>query len=302
MRDNDRWEDWEVELPNVYRRPRRKRRQGKEWSFLFLVVVLLSMILCLGRGLLSIQERLEQPIGGSGSHVPLTEEEEPLARENTDPTEGDRLDYILNHPRDYPEELRELAEKNEEALDYVYQYPVLKDTQPEIDLSDEARSDTVPLLIQWDARWGYLDYGDGLIGYTGCAPTCLSMVALYLTGDETVTPAAVAAYADRNGYYIDGSGTDWSMLRTGCEAFGLRATELSLNENNMIRALEAGQPIICSMRAGDFTDGGHFIVITGYKNGAFTVNDPNSRVRSGQSWTYERLQSQIKNLWAYSAQ
>jgi hypothetical protein len=211
----------------------------------------------------------------------------------------DKLSYILNHPEEYTEDLIALAQKNSEALDYVYQYPQLKDVAQAIDLSAEAQSDQVPLLLQWDTRWGYQEYGSGLIGYTGCGPTCLSMVALYLTGNADYSPAYVANYAFNAGYYVSGSGTAWSLMSEGCSAFGLSARELALDEGIMAAALNAGKPIICSMGPGDFTDNGHFIVLTGYTGDAFTVNDPNSPQRSSQVWTFDQLKGQIRNLWAY---
>ena len=54
------------------------------------------------------------------------------------------------------------------------------------------------------------------------------------------------------------------------------------------------------MLPGDFTTKGHFIVIVGAEEG-FRVNDPNSRIRSNQLWSYERLSTQIGNLWAFYA-
>lgn len=64
--------------------------------------------------------------------------------------------------------------------------------------------------------------------------------------------------------------------------------------------LASGHPIICSMRPGDFTTTGHFIVLNGYENGQFHVLDPNSNANSEKLWSYERLSPQINNLWAFS--
>jgi hypothetical protein len=216
-------------------------------------------------------------------------------------TDGEKLTYIEEHPEEYTEDLIALTAKNSEALDYVYQYPELKDKTWEIDLSAEAESDQVPLLLQWDSRWGYQAYGTGLIGYTGCGPTCLSMVALYITGNPAYTPVYVADYALEGGYYEAGSGTAWSLMSQGSSAFGLSAKELPLDEGTMVAALNAGKPIICALGPGDFTDNGHFIVLTGYTGEAFTVNDPNSPQRSSQLWTFDQLRDQIRNLWAFSA-
>lgn len=72
--------------------------------------------------------------------------------------------------------------------------------------------------------------------------------------------------AQRQGY-AGADGTSWELMRSGCEHFGLYAQELSLTEAAVFGALEAGQPIICSMRPGDFTTAGHFIVLTGTQDG-----------------------------------
>ena len=62
-------------------------------------------------------------------------------------------------------------------------------------------------------------------------------------------------------------------------------------------ALDAGGLIVCSMRPGDFTTVGHFIVIRGYDDGGFYVNDPNRRSNSGRQWDFDTLYPQIRNLW-----
>ena len=137
-------------------------------------------------------------------------------------------------------------------------------------------------------------------GFLYLGPTALSMVACGLTGDGTLTPARIAAWADARGYAGAG-GTSWEMMYAGCEAFGLRAEEIPLTESAVYGALEAGRPIICSVRPGDFTTVGHFIVLAGVQDDRLRVLDPNSPARSAQAWDYQRLEPQIKALWAYDA-
>ncbi|KAI4451698.1 hypothetical protein C823_006258 [Eubacterium plexicaudatum ASF492] len=156
-----------------------------------------------------------------------------------------------------------------------------------------------PLFLQWDKRWGYVSYGGSIIGLSGCGPTCLSMVLVSL-GITDKTPADLAHFSEENGYYVEGSGTSWSLMTTGASALGLYARELSLEESVMRSSLDAGHPIICSMRPGDFTTQGHFIVIYDYDEDGFLVNDPNCIDRSKRHWDFEKLYGQIKNLWSYS--
>ena len=79
----------------------------------------------------------------------------------------------------WPKELVALLDKNPETKDFFLNYPLKKDASPEIDLSECIDTDDVPLLFQWDQRWGYDRYAGELMGLSGCDPTCLSMVCLY---------------------------------------------------------------------------------------------------------------------------
>ena len=206
---------------------------------------------------------------------------------------------ILDHMEDYPQELQKIVTENTETLDFVLSYPDKKD-QPPSETIGQVTKGTVPLLLQWDERWGYQPYGKSMIGTSGCGPTCIAMVAAGLTGREDITPAKVASYSMEGGFLTEESDTKWELMSNGCQAFGITGTVISLEESVMAECLNAGSPIICSMRPGDFTNGGHFIVLTGYQDGYFQVHDPNSTERSEKLWPFETLKGQIKQLWAYS--
>ena len=197
----------------------------------------------------------------------------------------------------YPEDLIGLLDRSPETEEFVLNYPLRQET--EIDLSGYSR-DTVPLFLQWDPMWGYEQYGSGCIGQTGCGPTCLAMAGYYLTGDDRFNPKAMADFAAENGYYASGYGSSWTLISEGAGKLGLTVKELPLVKGKMVDAVEAGHPVILALGKGDFTSSGHYIVLTGWVDGAFTVNDPNSRVRSGKQWTYEELEGQIRNIWEIS--
>lgn len=214
----------------------------------------------------------------------------------TDP----KVREVVAHKDQYPEELIELLENNAETADFVLGYPEKKDTAPAETIGDVTQGE-IPLLLQWDERWGYAYYADDMIAVNGCGPTAIAMVAAGLTGDNTVTPYKVAQFSAGNGYYAGDSGTSWSLMTEGAQQFGIYGEEMGLSEDEVFSALENGHPIICSMRPGDFTTTRHFIVLTGVEDGKIRVNDPNSRVRSGKLWDYSRLEYQINNLWVYTA-
>lgn len=205
---------------------------------------------------------------------------------------------IIKSSDEYPDELKWLAENNSETIDFVYAYTARNETRTAIDLTEQACGDTVPLLLQWDERWGYEKYGDSFMAYSGCGPVSLSMVAVYLRGDASITPLVVADFALENGYRVPGNGSSWTLISEGCKAFGLEAEELPLHEETMKLRLDAGCPIIVVVGPGDFTSSGHFMVITGYDENGFRINDPNSIKNSDMRWSYERIEGQIRNLWA----
>lgn len=157
----------------------------------------------------------------------------------------------------------------------------------------------VPLFLQTDERWKDTPYGNSTVGISGCGPTCLSMVFTALTQNQSMTPDAVAQFSEQNGYYVDGVGTSWSLMSSGAKKLGLKVKEVPLSEEIIADKLSNGYPIICSVTQGDFTNEGHFIVLTAYDNGIIRVNDPNSEVNSRKSWSYDRLKGQISAMWVY---
>lgn len=210
------------------------------------------------------------------------------------------FEEILERYDDYPEEILAALCSNPEMLPFAAGY-LDSDRKAHGGLTKEETAGGIPLLIQWDKRWGYVPYGSmGNIALSGCAPTCLSMVIVALTADAEATPDAVADFAMEQGYYLEGTGTVWSIMTEGAAHYGVTGQEISLDEGVILRHLERGEPIICSMGPGDFTTAGHFIVLTGTVEGKITVNDPNSPARSRVLWSYDEIAPQIKNLWAFT--
>lgn len=216
-----------------------------------------------------------------------------LAQGNADIAE------IYAHRTEYPEDLLIALAANQELTEYVKNF-LTADASVNGGFDAGDKEQAFPLFLQWDSRWGYAPYGGSRIGISGCGPTCLSMVIYALTRNEEATPDALAAYSMNNGYYTEGVGTAWALMTDAPSSYGVKASELGLDEAAMKQYLDWGNLIICAMRPGDFTTTGHFIVIYGYDQNGFLVNDPNSRQRSEKSWDFDTLHYQIKNLWGYS--
>ncbi len=212
--------------------------------------------------------------------------------------------WLQDNPDNNTEELLKLLENNPDALTYICNYPEKKGTLLDCTLTQEdlkvEEGRLLPLFMQWDDRWGYSDYGGYLFGTNACGPTTLSMVAVQLMGDTSLTPRAVADFAEEWGYVSPGGGSDWVLMSEGAEILGLTVEEISPDESWVRSEIEAGHPVVCIMGPGHFTTGGHYIVICGIDGDKFLINDCNSYTRTNQSWDFDTFKDEIRNLWAFS--
>lgn len=208
------------------------------------------------------------------------------------------LYHVYTNEEQYPIEILLSTAGNPEMTDFAYGY-LYSDGSVTGGFTEDEQPEDYPLFLQWDIRWGYMPYGErGVVGSSGCGPACLSMAVFYLTGNRECTPDAVAQYSLDEGHYVDGVGTAWALLDNYPTEYGLTVTHPSINEENMKAHLDKGNILICSVRPGDFTSEGHFIVIYGYDENGFKVNDPKCIYRSRLSWTYEQIQDDIKRIWS----
>lgn len=257
-----------------------------------LLVLVLYMIWCI----IAHGNTLESENEDSENNVEVVQDIKPLTVEEQLEKYADKHGFSVT---EYPEDLVERAKKNPETLEFVQKYPLMKGTFSTEALAELEKDDRVPLLMQWDERWGYYQYNGNVMGLTGCGPTCLSMVASYLLRDPELTPLFMADYANRNGYAVEGSGTSWSFMSQGARSLGLNPQEVPLDEQIVKRYLQEGHPIICIVGEGIFTDSGHFIVFVNWEDGKIRLNDPNSRKLSETLWEFEEIKDQIKNMWVY---
>ena len=217
------------------------------------------------------------------------------------PKLADRLNFIADHLEIYPEEAVKTALQGEEKLDFALLMPFRGEDAGGVNAVITAQKGTAPYLIQYDSRWAYHAYGSSVMGITACGPTCLSMAAIGLTGDASLTPARIADWAEDAGYYVDGAGTAWSLFTDGAAQLGLRSEAIAADEDDMKSRLDAGEVLIASMLPGDFTTSGHFVVIVDHGLFGFNVYDPNSISLSSRAWSFNKLEPQIAQLWSFSA-
>lgn len=270
------------------RKRKRARLLRKTAAAVFCGVIVLTAILF-------VKKRFWDGAYGTSGFLQTVNE---ICQEGKEVFKAKEAYQFIDESEEKADVLKELLDKNPETSEFVKNYPQMKDAPP-AETIGEVTAGEIPLLLQWDERWGYAIYGDNMIAVNGCGPTAVAMVVSGLLSDPSVTPYKVAKFAEEQGYYAGESGTSWTLMSEGVQSFGIWGEEIGLSRAEVFSALESGYPIICSMRPGDFTTTGHFIVLTKVENGKIKVNDPNSRIRSEQLWDYERLEPQIQNLWMF---
>lgn len=199
-----------------------------------------------------------------------------------------------------PEAILQKVAAQPDTMEFAANFYFFGDSCRNTGIAAEISAGEVPLLLQWDKRWGYELYGGNYMGINGCAPTALTIVYAGLTGNGDVTPYDMAQYAVDNGLYLAGQGTKWELMETGGSHLGLRVQRLWKDENAIRQALAKGKLLTARVGAGDFTDGGHFIVVCGIdENDMLTIRDPNSREKTEQLWEFDRIMEQASCFWSF---
>lgn len=209
----------------------------------------------------------------------------------------ERFQAIIDNYDTYPPYLIDALFANPEILEFVINYPQKKGRIHSHNVG--TIREKIPLLLQWDERWGYAKYGDNIIGVCGCGPTALAMVIAGLTHNKYITPYVVARFVKSQNLYQKNSGTNWKLMTAGSSFFNVHSCEIENSKEEVFRCLKEGHPIICSVHAGDFTSQGHFIVLVDIVDGKIKVNDPNSKIKSSELWYYKHIKLQIKCLWEF---
>ena len=152
-----------------------------------------------------------------------------------------------------------------------------------------------PYYLQWDNRWAYDNLYPTNIGISGCGPTSLSMIISRLT-NNLIYPNEMAQKASK---FMNDGGMDWAFIDHIAKEYNLKVTDINLDKDKMIKALEYG-PLLISVGRGYFTLYGHILVIDSYKDGKFIINDPNSVKNSIIEWDYDDISDQILKIWKFS--
>ncbi len=143
---------------------------------------------------------------------------------------------------------------------------------PVVNLTNTVLS--VPLFSQGDPKWASNIYGSSgsTIQQKGCALASLAM-ALKYEGIST-DPAALNTLLKNNSDFV-GSSVNWTAAARDASGDTLEFHSFRTSDLQYLsQALSEGHPVIVGVNLDEDGAPSHFVVVTGYRNGQYLINDP----------------------------
>jgi hypothetical protein len=112
-----------------------------------------------------------------------------------------------------------------------------------------------------------------------------------------VTVETMSQLSLENGFRAS-TGTSWGLFPWLAKRYDLEYQQTG-DAEQAVKLLEDGYVLVASMTPGHFTNGGHLILLYGYKDGFILVNDPNSSVRTGDGFKVDIFKKECKQYFAF---
>jgi hypothetical protein len=138
---------------------------------------------------------------------------------------------------------------------------------------------------QYDKRWASLPYTatgnpKQTVKSSGCGVVSVCDVLATLVSPK-ITPLSIVPMFVEHGFRTRNTGTAWAAFKWTAEKFGLKFLQTS----SLAKAekwMQNGGYCVCSMKAGYWTTGGHYICAWRYDDKYMYANDPASATRKRQ--------------------
>lgn len=158
-----------------------------------------------------------------------------------------------------------------------------------------------PLLYNWDTRWGYVPFGNSVLGITGSGPTSFAMAYMGLLGKNDKSPADFAAMVTESGATSDAYGATADFFLNKSEGLGLSAREYTPSAENLTDVLDSGVVVMVQLKEGTFGDRGHWaLVVDENLDGSVNVYDPTSSGNTEHPWAAASVANSSETFIALS--
>lgn len=167
--------------------------------------------------------------------------------------------------------------------------------------------------LQTDPRWKNKDYSakgeSTTIGASGCGPTAAAMLIETLTG-KTFTPVDACKWSLEHGYKAVNQGTYYAYFSPQFAAHGINCYQLSWTNvyhnptssihDKAFELLNQGYYLIALMKKGNWTSGGHFVVVW-WEDNKVRINDPASTKDSRVNGDINAFRNEAAYYWVIDA-
>ena len=222
-----------------------------------------------------------------------------------------RAQYIIDNKQIYPESIIDILRTDPEGeIEFVYNYPFHKNDYNTMSYTAEELDGRVPALYMSDTRWCYQTINDYFfLKYQGCVPVSLTMAYIALTGKTDLDPYKITLIAGDIDALADFGGIYNGMVAELIKTIGLNVVEYQFTNDNiqniqktdhadiqeMKSILDKGHVIMAAM--GGDTFGYHAIIIRGYEEDSFYINDSEDEENSSKLWSFDELEPEMNYMW-----
>jgi uncharacterized repeat protein (TIGR02543 family) len=163
--------------------------------------------------------------------------------------------------------------------------------------------------FQFDPRWARKPYVTTIIG-SGCGPTATAMVVNAIKNNG-VTPVTATSWSASHGYKTTEPGKTKSAFFSKYPAqFGIKSKRVYSGDlrylsaanakpyhKKALKAVKAGNWVICFMGPGAWTHFGHYVLWYDVEGSRALVRDPNATKATKTRNTIKTLNSQVISYW-----
>lgn len=158
---------------------------------------------------------------------------------------------------------------------------------------------------QYDSRWASVIFTKNntynkkqTIKNSGCGPTSMAdIVATWW--DKSATPKTLAALVVANGYRTANSGTAWGFFKFCANKYKASKFIQTTSFATAEAAIKDGAYVVCSMKPGLWTSGGHYICWWWADDTYVYVNDPASAKAARAKAKKNLMKDQCKQYFIF---
>ena len=189
----------------------------------------------------------------------------------------------------------------DKGFELAYNYPFMKDNYKNMAFTDEElNSAEIPAVYMEDPRWVYEDPS---IESQGCVAVALTMANLYLNHNSDADPIKIINYADEIGQFSLG-GIEQEGISDIIEHFGMTSEEHifdvengeRISESELKSAVDTEEAVLMVGLRGE-TFGSHVLIVKGYDDNGFYINDPADPENTAVQWDFEVFENELVRYW-----